>query len=51
MQRQLRGTAARAGLFATALLALIGLVSISVRAADKPGNKSVDIPEPVDKVL
>jgi pimeloyl-ACP methyl ester carboxylesterase len=52
MQRQLRGAAARP-VFATAsvLLALIGLVSWSVRAADKPGNKSVDIPEPVDKVL
>jgi pimeloyl-ACP methyl ester carboxylesterase len=54
MRRKLRGTTARWGLLATAgaMLALSGFVSLSGRAADKqPGNKPVDISEPVDKVL
>src|SRR5262245_4550312 len=54
MRRRLRGTTAPWGLLATAgaILALSGLVSLSGRAADKQsGNKPVDIPEPVDKVL
>src|SRR5262249_24999567 len=54
MQRRLRGTTARWGVFATAvaMLGLGVLVSLRVHAADKQsGSKPVDIPEPVDKVL